>query len=145
MMPETLFQIANPAAMAGWAILMLAPRRWKALGHVARTALPLALSALYAALVLAYFAEAGGGYGSLAEVRTLFAHNHVLVAGWVHFLAFDLMIGALMADRMDRVGVHRALQAPVLLSIFLFGPLGVLLALATEGGLRVLPRRTVEA
>ena len=92
-----------------------------------------------------HFAEAGGGRGSLAEVRPLFAHDHLLVAGWVHFLAFDLMIGALMADRMDRVGVHRALQAPVLLSIFLFRPLGVLLALGTEGGLRVLPRRTVEA
>jgi len=30
-------------------------------------------------------------------VRALFAHDHVLVAGWVHYLAFDLMVGALLA------------------------------------------------
>jgi len=112
--------------------------------HVPRTAIPLALSALYTALVLAFFWRAeGGGYGSIAEVRALFAHDHVLVAGWVHYLAFDLMVGALLAERMDRAGIHRLVQAPTLLATFMFGPAGVVLALLTEGTLRLLPARPV--
>ena len=135
---DTLFSLANPVAMIGWLILILAPRRWPLLNHIPRTAIPLALSVLYTALVLAFFGQAtGGGYGSIAEVRALFAHDHVLVAGWVHYLAFDLMIGALLAERMDRAGINRLLQAPTLLATFLFGPMGVLLALITEATARL--------
>lgn len=142
MTPDFLFQIANPLAMAGWVVLILAPRRWAVLGHVPRTAVPLLLAALYSALVLAHFFTAEGGYDSLANVALLFETPEVLLAGWVHYLAFDLMIGALMADRMDRAGVSRVLQAPLLVTIFLFGPMGVLLALATEGAVRLLPARS---
>ena len=75
---------------------------------------------------------AGGGYGSLMQVRTLLSGDEMLLAGWTHFLAFDLVVGALIAERMDRAGIGRLLQAPLLASIFMFGPLGMLLALLTE-------------
>jgi hypothetical protein len=77
-----------------------------------------------------------GGFGSIAEVRTLFMSDPVLVAGWGHYLAFDLLIGTLLADRLDRAGVTRWLQAPVLLLTFMFGPAGWLLGLATEAAAR---------
>lgn len=140
MPPDLLFQAANASAMAGWAVLVLAPRRLAWLDAVPRWVVPVGLSALYAGLMLAHFAEAGGGYGSIAEVRQLFASDAVLVAGWTHYLAFDLIVGGLMADRMDRAGISRLVQGPVLLTIFLFGPAGILLALATELGVRPLTR-----
>jgi hypothetical protein len=93
----------------------------------------------------AYFASADGGFGSIAEVRRLFDAEPVLVAGWGHYLAFDLLVGTMLAERMDQAGVSRLLQAPVLLMIFLFGPAGWLLGLATEAGARLAGRRTVEA
>jgi hypothetical protein len=67
-----------------------------------------------------------------------------LLAGWVHYLAFDLFVGAVMALRMDRAGVGRLVQAPILLSTFMLGPLGFLIAALTELGLRaaVLPTQT---
>lgn len=145
MPPEQLFSLANMAAMAGWLVLIFAPRRIAALGQIPRTAIPLALAALYTALMLVHFGPAEGGYDSLANVRLLLSTEPMLLAGWVHFLAFDLMIGALMADRMDRVGLHRVLQAPILVAIFMFGPAGVLLALIAEAALRLLPQRIVEA
>ena len=88
--------------------------------------------------MLTRFAGAEGGFGSLADVRALFASDWVLLAGWVHYLAFDLMVGGLLATRMDRAGVHRLVQAPILVSTFLLGPVGVVLALLTEGALRPL-------
>ncbi|SLN72506.1 ABA4-like family protein [Roseisalinus antarcticus] len=139
-MPDTSFSIASLAAMVGWTILIFAPRRWPLLNGVPRWAIPLALSVLYSGLVLANFSASGGGYGSIAEVRQLFASDQVLVAGWAHCLAFDLMIGAIMAERMDRAGVQRPWQAPVLCAILMFGPLGLLLAVLTEAGLRPVTR-----
>jgi hypothetical protein len=62
----------------------------------------------------------------------LFASDPVLVAGWGHYLAFDLLIGVVLADRMDRAAVPRLLQAPVLLATFMFGPVGWLLGMLTE-------------
>ncbi|MEO1749630.1 MAG: abscisic acid-deficient protein Aba4 family protein, partial [Pseudomonadota bacterium] len=59
-----------------------------------------------------------------------------LLAGWIHFLAFDLFVGAVMAARMDRVGVSRVVQAPILGATFMLGPLGFLIAALTELGLR---------
>lgn len=138
MTPEALFGLAGTLVLPGWAILILAPRRWRWLNAVPQIAIPAMLSALYAALVLTHFSAAGGGYGSLADVRQLLSTEWMLLAGWVHYLAFDLIIGAWAAARMDRAGVDRLVQGFVLPVIFLFGPLGFVLALLIEGGVRPL-------
>jgi hypothetical protein len=144
--PEDLFGLVSAAALPGWAILILAPRRWPLLNAVPALLLPGALSALYAGVVLTHFADAaaaGGGFGSLDHVARLFADDWALLAGWVHYLAFDLFVGAWAAARMDRNGLDRMMQAALLICIFLFGPLGLALVLLTELGLRgllMLPR-----
>jgi hypothetical protein len=144
MTPEEIFAMTGTPVLAGWAVLILGPRRYGLLNAVPALVIPLGLSALYAVLVLRHFAGTGGGYGSLAEVRVLFGSDWMLLAGWVHYLAFDMMVGAVLARRMDGAGVGRLVQAPVLLGTFLFGPVGVVLALLTEGALR-LPRFGVSA
>lgn len=137
MTAEALFGLASAAVMPAWAILICAPRgRWAWLDIIPRLVVPAMLSALYAGLILTYFSGSGGGFGSIAAVRQLFANDYTLVAGWVHYLAFDLMIGVMMAAKMDRMGLSRLSQAPLLGLIFLFGPLGVLLIWITEWILR---------
>lgn len=144
MSPDLVFQIASTAVLPGWAWLIFAPRdRWRALDRAVRLGLPGALAVLYSVLVLAHFAEAGGGYGSIEQVRALFASDAVLVAGWLHYLAFDLFVAGVVAVRLDRAGVGRITQGFILPTIFLFGPLGLLIALLVEGGLR--PRGLLRA
>lgn len=138
---NALFGAMNLLAMLGWAVLLLAPRRWALLGLVPRVLVPGVIAVVYTALMGAHFAQAGGGYGTIAAVRTLFASDPVLVAGWGHYLAFDLLVGVWLAERMDRAGVPRLLQAPVLLATFLFGPVGWLLGLATEAAARFRSQR----
>lgn len=137
MTPEQLFGLANMVALPGWAILIFAPRRWPALNMLPAVGIPLVLSMLYTGLVLRHFAEAGGGYATLADVKTLFQSDQVLLAGWAHYLGFDLMVGALMAHRLDRLGVSRLIQGPIQISIFLFGPVGVLFTYLVEAALLV--------
>ena len=140
-----LFSVMNSAALLGWLVLIAAPRGWRPLALLPRYAIPAAISVLYVALIGAYFASAGGGFGSIAEVRRLFDSDPVLVAGWGHYLAFDLLIGTMLAERLGRAGVGRLLQAPVLGMTFMFGPAGWLLGLITEGAARFAGRRAVEA
>jgi len=135
MSPQVVFSLASSAALVAWVILVAAPRGrgpWFALGLVPRWIVPVGLSGIYVLLIAPHFADTGGGYGSIEAVRRLFASDPVLVGGWVHYLAFDLLVGGLIADRMDRAGVHRVVQAAPLLATFTFGPIGFLLGLAAE-------------
>jgi len=129
---EQAFGLANPAAMAGWAALVLLPRS-RLLLDALRYGLVGALSLAYAGLVMLYFAGSGGGFGSIAAVRALFASDPVLLAGWVHYLAFDLFVGIWIAEQADALDLSRWLQVPILIATFMFGPLGLLVFLLWKG------------
>ena len=136
MPPEVVFSHASTAAMVGWALLIIGPRRFAWFNVVPLWIIPAGLSTVYAVIVLSRFAGVDGGFDSLASVALLMSDDWVLLAGWVHFLAFDLFVGAVMAARMDRANVGRMVQGPILLAIFMFGPFGFVIAALTELGLR---------
>ncbi len=123
--------------MLGWVVLIFLPRRWPLLLAVPRYVIPFGLSLLYAGLAMThFFTIEGGGYGSLAEVRVLLSKEEMLLAGWIHYLAFDLFIGAWIAIEADRLGLNRVIQAPLLVATFMFGPVGLALFLAMRLGYR---------
>jgi hypothetical protein len=135
--PSVWFSIANPFALLGWLMLiaaLFAPSHgaWRPrLLWLAGRVWPLVLAAGYAAAVVAYWGSApGGGFGSLEEVAALFRSPGMLLAGWVHYLAFDLFIGRWVIDNAASRGLQgpaRWALLPCLLLIFLFGPVGLLL------------------
>ena len=127
--PELIFSVAGQAAMAGWLILIFLPRRIKPLFMIPQCLIPFGLGLLYGGLVLSNFFSGEGGYGSLADVRTLFENDYMLLAGWVHYLAFDLFIGAWIAREADLIGMSRLIQPVLLLATFMFGPVGLVLFL----------------
>lgn len=121
--------------MLGWLILMFLPRRWSWLVALPRYIIPFGLSLLYAGLAMAHFFTVdGGGYGSLSEVRSLLSKEEMLLAGWVHYLAFDLFIGGWIAVNADRVRLNRLVQIPVLMATFMFGPMGLGMFLVIRAG-----------
>ncbi len=124
MTPEMLFQLSGPVALLGWLALVLSPLRPALAQVVAGVVVPLVLSVGYAGLILAHWAGAEGGFGSLADVAALFANPWLLLAGWLHYLAFDLLVGAWIVRRARAEGVHHALVLPCLALTFLFGPIG---------------------
>ena len=129
---DDLFGLANLAVLPGWLVLIAAPRGIRWLDMIPRLLIPLGLCLLYSGLVMAHLYQSGGGFRSVAAVRLLFASDPVLVAGWVHYLAFDLLVGCFAAARLDQAGLSRLIQAPVMVTIFLLGPLGLLVSLITE-------------
>ena len=102
------------------------------------------LSFAYAVLVSVYFFQVeGGGYFSLEAVELLFTSREVVLAGWIHYLAFDLFIGIWIALRADALGLSRFFQAPILVATFMFGPFGLLLFYASQSVPNSLYRRAL--
>jgi hypothetical protein len=126
---EAWFSLAGVIAMIGWVILIFGPRRWPLLSAFPAYVFPVVLSLGYAILILRHFGTAEGGYNTLADVAKLISNDHVLLAGWVHYLAFDLFIGAWISRRADDASISRVIQAPILVTTFMFGPFGLLLFL----------------
>ena len=123
---ETSFAVANIVALAGWLGLAILPGRRIVVDGIAGLAIPLLLAVAYTALVAAFLAGAEGGFGTLAAVRQLFASDALLLAGWLHYLAFDLFVGAWIVRTARREGVPHILVLPCLAFTFLLGPMGFL-------------------
>jgi hypothetical protein len=120
-----IFSICNYVVLPGWLLLVVAPR-WRWTQRVTALALPLALAVVYLTLVILHFRESGGGFGSLAQVSKLFENPYMLLAGWIHYLAFDLFTGSWLVRDSQRLRIAHAFVVPCLLLTFLFGPVGLL-------------------
>ena len=129
-MPETVFSITSTIAMVAWVALIAARfipalRRWvdPAVSYV----VPALLSVAYGVLLFGYWGQSqGGGFASLSSVSALFAVPEVLLAGWIHYLAFDLFVGGWIARTGSAAGINPVLLTPILLATFLAGPVGYL-------------------
>lgn len=129
--PAAAFSLTGPLVLAAWAGLVLSlfvrpvrPVAWTA----AQILVPALLAVAYVLLIWGgRSAFESGGFGSIEEIRALFANDSALVAGWFHYLAFDLFIGAwIVRDGLER-RVPGLLILPCLPLTFLFGPTGLLL------------------
>jgi hypothetical protein len=125
MHPETVFSASGKLAMAGWALLVFAPR-WRWSQRVTSAIIPLTLAIVYLVLIVLYFTKSRGGFGTLTQVAQLFQNPWLLVAGWLHYLAFDLFLGAWQARQGQRLGISHFVMIPCLLLTFVFGPVGFL-------------------
>jgi len=124
MTPDQIFSIANTASVLCWILLAVFPRRPWVTDVLAGAAMPAIFAAAYLAIVITVFPRADGSFSTLAGVTRLFANPWLLLAGWLHYLAFDLLIGAWEArDSVER-GVPRWLLVPCLFLTLMFGPAG---------------------
>ena len=129
MTPEQIFPVVNLIALGGWMLLALLPRQPALVDRIAGAAVPAVLASIYAALVATSWFNSRGGFSSLDAVAALFENRWLLLAGWTHYLAFDLLVGSWEARDARERGVPHLLLLPCLALTFLFGPIGWLLYL----------------
>ena len=122
---ETVFSFSTFIAMFGWILLVVVPADPRA-RLLTGIIIPLTLSVIYLVFIFLHFSGAPGGFGSLAEVRTLFGKDELLLAGWVHYLAFDLFIGAWESRDSQRLQIPRLVMIPCYVMTFMLGPIGLL-------------------
>jgi Domain of unknown function (DUF4281) len=132
MSADQIFSIANFASLCCWLLLILLPgKKW--VSHVvAGVAVPAAFAALYSVLIAVHFAGSEGGFSTLPEVALLFSNPWLLLAGWIHYLAFDLLVGSWEVRDARQRGIRHIFVVPCLILTFLFGPAGWLLYLGVR-------------
>ncbi|MGB3553542.1 MAG: ABA4-like family protein [Jannaschia sp.] len=126
MTPDLLFRIGSILALSGWAILALTPLAPRAVLFVSGIVLPLTLCALYAIAAALWLPTAPGGFDSLANVQLLFTDPGAATAGWIHFLAFDLLVGAWIVRDARAASLPHIAVLPCLFATLMLGPVGLL-------------------
>lgn len=138
MTPEQLFSAANLLAIAGWILLVFLPGKpWAE--AIAGRVIPLTLAATYLFLLIAHWGEGKGSFRTLHDVSLLFASPWVLLAGWIHYLAFDLFIGTWEVRNARESGLSHWFVIPCLGLTFMFGPIGLLTYFSLKSAFSSLP------
>lgn len=136
MSAEAIFAIANNGVIPFWLLLVFAPG-WKWTQVLVHTfAIPMLLAVLYLYLAVTSFGGGEGNFFSLAGVTAMFSDPYALLAGWVHYLIFDLFVGAWIARDARRHQINHLLVAPCLFFTLMLGPVGLLMYYILRGALR---------
>lgn len=128
MIPSEVFKIVGTLALPMWILLIVLPK-WKVTRFlIDYKIVPVLLSVVYA-IYIAKALIAGGmmDFGSLESVMQLFTVENAVLAGWIHYLAFDLLVGMWMVNQNQTLQIHPIILAPCLVGTFLFGPVGFLI------------------
>ena len=137
---DNLFLICNYAVLPAWLLLLLMPHHRLTQLVVHAIWVPLVLGPVYIwALFFGQPAPEGSGFGSLQAVMLLFDSPTAVLAGWVHYLVFDLFISAWIVRDAKRQGINHWLTVPCLVATLMAGPAGLFLYLL----LRLFMRQTL--
>ncbi len=119
-----IFQFANSYVLIGWVLLLAVPN-WKHTFNIVRFGVVFILSLLYAYLILSTISNFNpNSFSTLANVKQLFTNDMAVLAGWVHYLAFDLLVGSYIVENSKKLGISRLIYSLILPFTFMFGPIG---------------------
>lgn len=124
---ELIFSIANSTALICWIVLFaLYQKRWVYLALFSFVFT--AMSVVYLIFILKGMGgDSPGGFDSLANVKLLFSIDEAVLAGWIHYLVFDLFVGMWICHDGEKRGINRWILLPCLVLTFMLGPIGLLL------------------
>lgn len=132
MSADLLFKVCNMAVLPGWLLLVIAPR-WR-FSQMAVFGIIIPILSLVYASVLIKVTTAGGSFeapdfSSIESIQALMSNKLGFVAGWVHYLAFDLFVGAWITRDAAANRVNHFLTIPALFFTFMAGPFGLIIYL----------------
>ena len=127
MQAADIFSICNKVILLGWVLLIFLPN-WKYTQAIILNGLIVLFSGIYAFMILKDIGNFNPeSFSTLANVKALFQNDDAVAAGWIHYLAFDLFVGAYIVKKSKQIGLSRILYTITLPFTFMFGPLGYLL------------------
>ncbi|MCP9763579.1 ABA4-like family protein [Lacihabitans soyangensis] len=123
----SIFSLGNSCILIGWILLIFLPN-WKYTQASILNGLIVLFSVVYACLILKDIGDfRADSFSTLANVKTLFQNDNAVAAGWFHYLAFDLFVGAYIVRKSISLGISRWLYTLALPFTFMFGPMGYLI------------------
>ncbi|WP_204490575.1 ABA4-like family protein [Archangium primigenium] len=126
MTDELLLRLLNPLVLFGWGALLLAPRARVTRWWLESDVLPLVIGVLYLVKVGPHLPGLLGQYDTLAHITEALSLPGMMLAGWMHYLAFDFLVGRVILADSQRRGLPHLLVVPCLVLTFMLGPSGYL-------------------
>lgn len=124
MLYSEIFDLANKFVLLGWLLLIVAPK-WKYTQCISTSIVVFMLSLIYSVLIIQSLHNFDlKSFSTLTNVQQLFQQEAALLAGWVHYLAFDLLVGSYILQQTQQRGIPHFVNFILLPVTFLFGPLG---------------------
>ena len=127
MSPDQIYSIINLAILPPWVLLAVLPHHRITQWLVHAIWVPLILGPLYVwALFFGPPPVDGAGFGDLQSLMKLFQSPVAVIAGWTHYLVFDLFIGAWIVRDAKREQINHWLTLPFLFATLMAGPAGLM-------------------
>lgn len=122
-----IFSFANAFVILGWLLLVLLPT-WKFTQTLILKGVVFILAVIYAYLI---FNDIGNfnsdSFTTLENVKELFKSDTAVAAGWLHYLSFDLFVGAYIVKQSKELKISRLIYTLILPFSFMSGPIGYLI------------------
>ncbi|MCF8325003.1 MAG: DUF4281 domain-containing protein [Leadbetterella sp.] len=123
----SIFSLGNTCILIGWILLIFLPN-WKYTQASILNGLIVLYAVVYTYLILKDIGDfRADSFSSLANVKALFQNDNAVAAGWFHYLAFDLFVGAYIVRKSISLGISRVFYTLALPFTFMFGPMGYLM------------------
>ena len=121
---SVLFLLSNKFVLTGWLLPLIAPK-WKYTSRISTYICVLMLSVIYSIIIIHSLSGFDWrSFSTLQNVRKLFQSDETLLAGWIHYLAFDLFMGVYILKKTQELKIPHLFNLFLLPLTFLFGPLG---------------------
>ena len=133
---DQAFKVFNTGVVLFWVLLAVAPKARLTAVLVHAPVVPVVYGLAYMVLLFGDSAGTSGDMMSLSGVVALLSQPRIAFAGWVHYLIFDLFIGAWQARDAQRRGIPHLAVVPCLAGTLFFGPVGLLGYVALRFALR---------
>jgi hypothetical protein len=122
-----IFKIANAFASIGW-LLMLVLYSFDKMAQWLIGGIVILLCIAYVIIIVPGLSKMpADSFSTIEGVMALFQSKEAVLAGWIHYLAFDLLTGITIAMSAKSYGINRFVMLPFWLFTFMLGPLGFLL------------------
>jgi len=130
MSPDSIFQTCNTITMVGWIVLLIISPFWSSFDKFLIGIIITLLAIVYAWLIFQVFTPGDfEKFSSLNGVMELFTDKTAVTAGWIHYLAIDLLTGIWIKKNAQKYNIHHLIVLPCLLVTFMLAPIGLLLYL----------------
>jgi hypothetical protein len=127
MQATELFSLCNKVILLGWLLLICLPK-WKYTQAIILNGLLVVFAMVYAILLFKDISSLSvDSFSTLSKLKLLFQSDDAVAAGWIHYLVFDLFVGAYIVKKSRQIGLHQLVYTLILPFVFMSGPIGYLL------------------
>ena len=133
MTADTLFKVSSLVSGIGWIFILIVSPYNKKFDRFVMGIVVVMLAALYTWMNISNFdPSVFKSFSTLKGVSALFQNDELLLACWLHILAFDLVVGVWIKKNAVVHGIRHAATLPSLILGIVFAPLGYIVYLVTR-------------